>query len=84
MSAVPHIKGQIVSIVSIDGPHEIVIPTQSPAITRLGRLWAGFLLWQQKREGRQTLRGLTADQLKDIGLSQSDAAREVSKSFFWD
>jgi uncharacterized protein YjiS (DUF1127 family) len=84
MSAVPHIKGQIVSIVSIDGPHEIVIPTQSLAITRLGRLWAGFLLWQQKREGRQTLRGLTADQLKDIGLSQSDAAREISKSFFWD
>ncbi|WP_183734948.1 MULTISPECIES: DUF1127 domain-containing protein [unclassified Rhizobium] len=84
MSAIPHIKGQIVSIVSIDGRHEIIMPRQAPAATRLGRLWAIFLLWQQKREGRLALRGLTADQLKDIGLSRSDAAREVSKSFFWD
>ena len=84
MSVVPQIKSDIVSIVSIDSPHEIVLPRQAPATTRLGLLWAAFLLWQQKREGRQTLRGLTADQLKDIGLSQSDAAREISKSFFWD
>jgi uncharacterized protein YjiS (DUF1127 family) len=84
MSVVPPIKSDIVSIVSIDSPHEIVLPTQAPATTQLGRLRAVFLLWQQKREGRLALRGLTADQLKDIGLSQSDAAREVSKSFFWD
>jgi uncharacterized protein YjiS (DUF1127 family) len=77
-------KNQIVSIVSIDSLHEIVLPRQAPATTRLGRLWAVFVLWQQKREGRLALRGLTADQLKDIGLSRSDAAREVSKSFFWD
>jgi uncharacterized protein YjiS (DUF1127 family) len=84
MSAVPHIKGQIVSIVSTDSPHEIVMPRQKPAATKLGRLHAVFLLWLQKREGRRALRSLTADQLKDIGLSQSDAAREVGKSFFWD
>jgi uncharacterized protein YjiS (DUF1127 family) len=84
MSVVPPIKSDIVSIVSIDSPHEIVLPRQAPATTQLGRLRAIFLLWQQKREGRLALRGLTADQLKDIGLSQSDAAREVSKSFFWD
>ncbi|MEK1899691.1 DUF1127 domain-containing protein [Rhizobium sp. 768_B6_N1_8] len=84
MSVVPQMKNQIVSIVSIDSPHEIVLPRQAPATTRLGRLWAVFVLWQQKREGRLALRGLTADQLKDIGLSRSDAAREVSKSFFWD
>ncbi|RUV29651.1 DUF1127 domain-containing protein, partial [Mesorhizobium sp. M1A.T.Ca.IN.004.03.1.1] len=34
--------------------------------------------------GRRALRGLTATELKDIGVSQSDAAREVGKSFFWD
>lgn len=84
MSVVPQMKSEIVSIVSIDSPHEIVLPRQAPATTWAGRLWAVFLLWQQKREGRLALRGLTADQLKDIGLSQSDAAREVSKSFFWD
>ncbi|MBB3440645.1 DUF1127 domain-containing protein [Rhizobium sp. BK379] len=84
MSVVPQMKGDIVSIVSIDSPHEIVLPRQTPATTQLGRLWASLLLWRQKREGRRALRGLTADQLKDIGLSHSDAAREVSKSFFWD
>jgi len=84
MSAVPHIKGQIVSIVSTDSPHEIVMPRQAPATTRLRRLWTAFLLWHQKREGRRALRGLTADQLKDVGMSQSDAAREVGKSFFCD
>ncbi|MBB3657064.1 uncharacterized protein YjiS (DUF1127 family) [Rhizobium sp. BK650] len=84
MSAVSHSNGQIVSIVSIEGPHEIIMPGQAPAATWLGRLWAAILLWQQKREGRRSLRELTADQLKDIGLSQSDAAREVGKSFFWD
>jgi len=84
MSVAPQIKSDIVSIVSIDSPHEIVLPRPAPATTRLGRLWSAFLLWQQKREGRLALRGLTADQLKDIGLSRSDAAREVGKSFFWD
>lgn len=84
MSAAPQIKGQIVSIVSIDSPHEIVLPEYAPATTRLGRLWVAILIWHQKREGRRALRYMTADQLKDIGLSQSDAAREVSKSFFWD
>ncbi|GAA3094805.1 hypothetical protein GCM10010520_45790 [Rhizobium viscosum] len=84
MSVVPQIKSDIVSIVSIDSPHEIVLPRRAPATGQLGLLWAAFLLWQQKREGRLALRGLTADQLKDIGLSRSDAAREVSKSFFWD
>ncbi len=84
MSVVPQGKCDIVSIVSIDSPHAIVLPRQAPAKTWLGRLWAACCLWQQKREGRRALRGLTADQLKDIGLSRSDAAREVSKSFFWD
>lgn len=84
MSAVPQIKGQIVSIVSIDSPHEIVLPKHAPATTRLRRLWVAILIWHQKREGRRALRNMTPDQLKDIGLSHSDAAREVSKSFFWD
>ncbi|MGG6895768.1 MULTISPECIES: DUF1127 domain-containing protein [Rhizobium] len=48
------------------------------------RLWASFLLWMQKREGRLVLRELTGDQLRDIGLSPSEAKAEVSKSFFWD
>ncbi|MBB3591116.1 uncharacterized protein YjiS (DUF1127 family) [Rhizobium sp. BK529] len=84
MSAIPQAKGHIVSIVSIDSPHEIVLPRHKPATTRLMRLWVAILIWHQKREGRRALRHMTADQLKDIGLSQTDAAREISKSFFWD
>ncbi|MBY5410348.1 DUF1127 domain-containing protein [Rhizobium leguminosarum] len=85
MSALPEIKMPIVPIVSYEDRRQIVLPT-APAeeMTRLKQIWAAILLWHQKREGRRALRGLTATELKDIGVSQSDAAREVGKSFFWD
>ncbi|MGR9449766.1 DUF1127 domain-containing protein [Rhizobium leguminosarum] len=85
MSALPEIKMPIVPIVSYEDRRQIVLPVApAEATTRLGRIWAAILLWHQKREGRRALRGLTATELKDIGASQSEAAREVSKSFFWD
>jgi len=84
MSVVPQMKSDIVSVVSIDSPHKIALPEHKPAKTLLGRLLVAILIWHQKREGRRALRHMTTDQLKDIGLSQSEAAREVSKSFFWD
>ncbi|PDT03771.1 hypothetical protein CO666_14545 [Rhizobium chutanense] len=83
MSALPEIKMPIVPIVSYEDRRQ-VIPAEPAAATRLGRIWAAILLWHQKREGRRALRELTAAGLKDIGVSQSDAAREVGKSFFWD
>lgn len=48
------------------------------------RLLSSLALWQQKRETRSTLRDLTDDQLRDIGLTRSEAMTEVGKSFFWD
>ncbi|SCB56517.1 Uncharacterized conserved protein YjiS, DUF1127 family [Rhizobium aethiopicum] len=85
MSALPEIKMPIVPIVSFDDRRQVVVqPVPANTTTRLGRIWSAILLWHQKREGRRALRGLTASELKDIGVSQSDAAREVSKSFFWD
>lgn len=44
------------------------------------RLW----VWHEKRESRRTLRDLTEDQLRDIGITRREAGIEVSKSFFWD
>ncbi|PDS77473.1 DUF1127 domain-containing protein [Rhizobium sp. L43] len=85
MSVLPEIKTPIVSIVSYGDRRQVVLPAESAeATTRLGRIWAAILLWHQKREGRRALRELTAAGLKDIGVSQSDAAREIGKSFFWD
>ncbi|MBX5198861.1 DUF1127 domain-containing protein [Rhizobium sp. NZLR10] len=85
MSALPEIKMPIVPIVSYDDRRQIVLPdAPAEATTRVGRIWAAILLWNEKREGRRALRNLTASELKDIGVSQSDAAREVGKSFFWD
>ncbi|MBY5350432.1 DUF1127 domain-containing protein [Rhizobium leguminosarum] len=85
MSALPEIKMPIVPIVSYEDRRQFVLPdAPAEATTRLDRIWAAVLLWHQKREGRRALRGLTATELKDIGVSQSDAAREVGKSFFWD
>lgn len=48
------------------------------------RLSASLALWMEKRESRWTLRDLTDDQLRDIGLTRSEARTEVNKSFFWD
>lgn len=86
MSAAPKIEMQIVSIVPVGDRQAAAtaVPRRVDAGTRLGRIWSAFVLWQQKREGRRALREMTADQLKDIGLSRSEAAREVGKSFFWD
>ncbi|NZD62461.1 DUF1127 domain-containing protein [Rhizobium sp. WYCCWR 11290] len=85
MSALPEIKMPIVPIVSLEDRRQIILPdAPAEATTRLERIWAAILLWHQKREGRRVLRGLTATELKDIGVSQSDAAREVGKSFFFD
>jgi len=84
MSIMPQRMGEIVPIAPVGHP-----PTIAPRVTMTGgmwlkRLWNGLAEWYEKREGRRALRELTADQLKDIGMSRSDAAREVSKSFFWD
>ncbi|OWV90776.1 hypothetical protein ATY78_16985 [Rhizobium sp. R635] len=84
MSALPEIKMPIVPIASFEDRRVIASPAEPAEATRLGRIWAAILLWHEKREGRRALRGLTAGELKDIGVSQSDAAREVGKSFFWD
>lgn len=85
MSALSEIKMPIVPIVSYEDRRQIILPdVPAEATTRLGRIRAAILLWHQKREGRRALRNLTASELKDIGVSQSDAAREVSRSFFWD
>jgi uncharacterized protein YjiS (DUF1127 family) len=48
-----------------------------------GMVWR-LSLWLRKRETRRNLRDLTDDQLRDIGLTRSEAMAEVSKSFFWD
>ncbi|MBB4233837.1 DUF1127 domain-containing protein [Rhizobium esperanzae] len=85
MSALPEIKMPIVPIVSYEDRRQIILPdAATEAKTRLGRIRAAILLWHRKREGRRALRELTAAGLKDIGVSQSDAAREIGKSFFWD
>ncbi|MFS8147739.1 DUF1127 domain-containing protein [Rhizobium sp. BR 249] len=84
MSALPESKMPIVPIVSFEDRRVIALPAEPAETTRLGRIWAAILLWHEKREGRRALRGLMASELKDIGVSQSDAAREVGKSFFWD
>lgn len=53
-----------------------------------GNLIARFLrairAWHTKRESRRTLQFLTDDELRDIGITRSEARKEVSKSFFWD
>ncbi len=59
-----------------------------PAILRalLGELlerWTGaFLRWREIRNSRRALNRLTADQLRDIGLTRAEARREYRKSYY--
>jgi len=84
MSIMPQIKGEIVPIASVGDARVMAPRITTTDGSWLERLWNSFVEWHEKREGRRALRELTADQLKDIGMSRSDAAREVGKSFFWD
>lgn len=42
-----------------------------------------LLHWSDKRRSRQVLSELTDQQLRDIGLTRSEARVEVNKSWFW-
>ncbi len=42
----------------------------------------GLLAWQRRAEERAALAGLSAQQLKDIGLSRGDIAVEAGKPFW--
>lgn len=44
---------------------------------------AAFLSYLEKRNTRRDLRDLTDDQLRDIGVTRSEARTEVNKSWFW-
>jgi uncharacterized protein YjiS (DUF1127 family) len=39
-------------------------------------------LWLNRRHGRQELRSLDDEQLKDVGISREDALREADKPFW--
>lgn len=46
--------------------------------------WRAVRAWPIKRQTRYRLLDLTDEQLRDIGVSRSEARREVEKSFYWD
>ena len=48
------------------------------------RGWRAGRAWYVKRRTRYALLELTEEQLQDIGISRSEARREIEKSFYWD
>lgn len=48
------------------------------------RPWLAVRTWWLKRRTRQALIEMTEDQLRDIGITRSEAQREIGKSFYWD
>ncbi|MCJ8052032.1 DUF1127 domain-containing protein [Shinella curvata] len=48
------------------------------------RAWLAVRAWWLKRRTRQALIEMTEDQLRDIGITRSEAQREIGKSFYWD
>ena len=60
------------------------IKISMPLRTSLQRIWLACRAWRMKRRTRRSLLDLTEEQLRDIGISRSEARREVGKSFYWD
>ncbi len=54
------------------------------AISYLTRFKKQYQLWQFRAEGRRNLAKMDARLLKDIGLTESDRLREISKPFWKD
>lgn len=81
MSINQKIDQHIVSIVTVDERRKLQHrPTQGLLASIQDRLSC----WNMKRKGRRALREMADWQLRDIGLSPADAAKEISKSRFWD
>jgi uncharacterized protein YjiS (DUF1127 family) len=82
MSILPKIDQSIATIVPVNKQDKLedIIRRR----TLLARLLERLSSWSEKREGRRVLRAMSDWQLRDIGLEPADAAKEVSKSFFWD
>jgi uncharacterized protein YjiS (DUF1127 family) len=40
-------------------------------------------VWDRTYRTRQTLKQLTPDQLRDVGLTREEADREAQRPFFW-
>jgi len=57
-------------------------PLQAKTTTFLEVLRGRVADWRLRARGRQELRGLTAAELHDIGVSRCDAEREALK-WFW-
>lgn len=82
MSILPKIDQSIVTIVPVNNQDKLegIIRQR----TLLARILERLSSWSEKRQGRKVLREMSDWQLRDIGLEPADAAKEVSKSFFWD
>lgn len=52
-----------------------------PASSLLERAWEVFILWQERSRSRDELARLGEHQLKDIGLTRSQAVSESGKFF---
>jgi uncharacterized protein YjiS (DUF1127 family) len=65
---------------------ELRLSFQKRAKSSLIKMWRqvrkSYALWRARHKQRAALSQLSAYQLKDIGLSRSDALNEVSKPFW--
>lgn len=81
MSIIPKIDQRVVTIVPVGTRNELQHSLQRGL---LATMLESLASWSEKRRGRKVLREMSDWQLRDIGLEPADAAKEVSKSFFWD
>lgn len=68
------------SAVCVEFPQEQSAPVAEPESTGwLKKAVQKVMLWNERRISRKILLALSADQLKDIGLTQSDIHKEYER-----
>lgn len=74
----------IVPIVSVEASRNPELNPTHAAVGIAIRLKAWIVRWQRVRKSRKALCHLTSDQLRDIGLTRSEATREYRRSYYID
>jgi uncharacterized protein YjiS (DUF1127 family) len=67
----------------LETAHDIVRSKFRPAARWGRRLLAAVGHRLEKRRSRRTLRELTEDELRDVGLTRAEARAETANSWFW-
>lgn len=71
---------QVISADTVTPKHAIQTPLKKAGLAR--QVYAALYSWNERRVSHKILKGLTNDQLKDIGLARGEIDNEYPKAIW--